>query len=277
MADLPQLFHFDEGPEGFEDLAVKHGMRLWSEATLMAALGYVADDSFKQVIHKAQHACLSLDIEIEENFVRQADATHLFTRFACYLIAINGDSQKPQVAAAQVYFAALAHTFQTALEHSQAVDRVLIREEVSHGEKSLSSSASRHGVENYSFFQNAGYRGMYNMNLKALKLKKGVKGGESLIDRMDRTELAAHLFRITQTDEKIKRVGATGQLILEEIAKTVGKQVRKSMIEISGQKPELIPLAEPIAESKKKLKAAGKQFRELDHQTTDGESADRTL
>ncbi len=268
MADLPQMFQFDEGPGGFEDQAIQSGMHLWSEATLMAALGYQAADSFRPVVHKAQHACLSLDIEIEDHFVRQADSTHHFTRFACYLIAINGDSQKPQVAAAQVYFAALAHTFQTALEHSQAVDRVLIREEVSHGEKSLSSSASRHGVENYSFFQNAGYRGMYNMNLKALKLKKGVKSGESLIDRMDKTELAAHLFRITQTDAKIKRVGATGQAMLEEIAKTVGKQVRKSMIEISGQKPESIPLAEPLAESKKKLKAAGKEFRKLDHEAS---------
>ncbi len=272
MAELPQLFQFDDGPGGFEDLAIRNGVHLWSEATLMAALGYEAADSFKPVVHKALHACLSLDIEIEDNFVRQADSSHLFTRFACYLIAINGDSQKPQVAAAQVYFATLAHTFQTAIEHSQAVDRVLIREEVSHGEKSLSSSASRHGVENYSFFQNAGYRGMYNMNLKALKLKKGVKSGESLIDRMDKTELAAHLFRITQTDAKIKSVGATGQLMLEEIAKKVGKQVRKTMIEISGQKPESIPLAEPIAESKKKLKAAGKEFRKLDHEATEGTS-----
>ena len=272
MADLPQLFHFDEGPGRFEDLAIKNGVRLWSEATLMAALGYLAADSFRHVVHKAQHACLSLDITIEENFVYQADSSYLFTRFACYLIAINGDSQKPQVAAAQVYFAALAHTFQTALEHSQAVDRVPIRDEVSQGEKSLASSASRHGVENYSFFQNAGYRGMYNMNLKALKLKKGVKSGETLIDRMGKTELAAHLFRITQTDEKIKQVGATGQVILEAIAKKVGKQVRKSMIEISGQKPEQIPLAEPIAEAKKKLKAAGKQFRKLDHEVSDGTS-----
>lgn len=266
MADLPQLFQFDDSPGGFEDQVIKNGSHLWSEATLRAALGYQSVDSFQHVVHKAQLVCLSLDIAIEDNFVRQGDGSYLLTRFACYLIAINGDPQKPAVAAAQVYFATLAHTFQSALEHAQAVDRVLIREEVSQGEKSLTSTAKHHGVRNFPFFQNAGYRGMYNMNLSALKVKKGLKTEEVLMDRMGKTELAAHLFRITQTDEKIKNMGVTGQAMLESIAKNVGEEVRKSMMRISGHKPENIPLAEPIRETRRKLKDAGKELGKLDHQ-----------
>lgn len=264
MDELTILFHFNDGEESFEDLAIKNGKNLWSETDLMKALGYQTADSFKRVVTKAQQACLSIGISFEENFLRQPDGSYRFTRFACYLIAVNGDPKKPQVAAAQVYFAALADTCQNAIDHSQAIDRVLIRDEVKEGEKSLSSTAKRHGVQNYPFFQNAGYRGMYNMNLSALKEKKGLKEGEVLIDRMGKAELAAHLFRITQTDEKIKNTGASGQAMLESIAKSVGEEVRRSMLKISGQKPENIPLAEPISETRRKLKDTGKKFGKLD-------------
>jgi DNA-damage-inducible protein D len=258
------LFHFDDDHRSFEDLAVKNGANLWEQADLMAALDYQSHDAFRSVMLKAMQACLSLGIATEDNFVRQADQTYRFTRFACYLIAMNGDPKKTQVAAAQVYFAALAETFQSALEHADAIDRVLVRDEVADGEKSLSSTAKRHSVTNYAFFQNAGYRGMYNMNLNRLRNHKGLSEGENLIDRMGKAELAAHLFRITQTDEKIKKDGIQGQRLLEDAALRVGKQVRKSMLEISGRKPEDLPPAEHLKDVKKRLKATDKQLRTLD-------------
>lgn len=263
MSQEITLFHFDEEPRSFEDLAITNGTNLWNEADLMEALGYQSAESFKKVVIKAQQALLSLGVAFEENFVRQSSGDYRLTRFACYLIAMNGDSKKHQVAAAQVYFATLAETFRSAIEHSEAIDRIVIRDEVTDGEKSLASTASRHGVENHAFFQNAGYRGMYNMNLNALKDKKGLKKGEKLIDRMGKEELAAHLFRITQTDAKIKKDGMTGQKQLENAAEQVGKQVRRTMIEISGQRPEHLPLAEPIKDVKKTLKSTSKQFRNL--------------
>ena len=265
MSQEITLFHFEEEPRSFEDLAIENGTNLWNEADLMAALGYQSAESFKKVVIKAQQALLSLGVPFEENFYRQPSGDYRLTRFACYLVAMNGDSKKPQVAAAQVYFATLAETFRSAIEHSEAIDRILIREEVTDGEKSLASTASRHGVENHAFFQNAGYRGMYNMNLNALKEKKGLKKGEKLMDRMGKEELAAHLFRITQTDAKIKKDGLSGQRLLESAAEQVGKQVRRTMIEISGQRPEHLPLAEPIKDVKKTLKSTSKQFQKLDH------------
>lgn len=258
------LFHFDDGRSSFEDIAIINGTNLWSEDLLMKALGYENADSFRKVIMKAMQACLSLSIATEDNFIRGDDGAYRLTRFACYLVAMNGDSKKPNVAAAQMYFAVLAETFQNAIGHANAIDRILIREEVAEGEKSLASTASQHGVEKYAFFQNAGYRGMYNMNLGQLRQKKGIGAKEKLIDRMGKEELAAHLFRITQTDAKIKKEGVRGQTLLEATAEKVGKQVRKTMIEISGQRPENLPAVETIQEVKKTIKGTNKRFRTLD-------------
>ena len=258
------LFHFETDQSSFEDMAIINGTNLWAEDVLMKSLGYESSESFRKVIMKAMQACLSLSIATEDNFIRGEDGAYRLTRFACYLVAMNGDSKKPNVAAAQVYFAALAETFHNAIEHANAIDRVLIRDEVTEGEKSLASTAKRHGVENYAFFQNAGYRGMYNMNLGQLRQKKGIGAKEKPIDRMGKEELAAHLFRITQTDAKIKKEGVQGQKLLEATAEKVGKQVRQTMFEISGQRPENLPAAESIQEVKKAIKGTSKRFRAID-------------
>ena len=121
------------------------------------------------------------------------------------------------------------------------VERVLIREEVSGREKSLSSTAKQAGVVNYAFFQNAGYLGMYNMNLSQLRTRRGLPGSVTPLDYMGKTELAGNLFRITQTEEKIKNEKIKGQQSLEIAAKEVGKKVRKTMIEISNVAPENLP------------------------------------
>ena len=258
------LFEADGGGSSFESLAITNGINLWGESVLMRALDYHGEESFRKVVMKAMQACLSLGIPTEDNFLRQADQSYRFTRFACYLIAMNGDPKKANVAAAQVYFASLAATFQNALEHADAIDRVLIRDEVTEGEKSLSSTAKQHGIQNYAFFQSAGYRGMYNMNLAKLRDRKGLGPKEKVIDRMGKEELAAHLFRITQTAAKIRNTGVRGQQLLEATAENVGKQVRKSMIEISGQKPEDLPASTLITDVRKQLKSTSKALTRLD-------------
>lgn len=181
------VFHFNEGVASFDDLGVKNGITHWAENLVRDALGYQAEASFRNVINKAMQTCLTLGIALEENFSKQPDGSYALTRFACYLIAMNGDNKKQEVAAAQAYFATLAATFQTAIEHVDGIDRIQIREEVTAGEKSLASAANRHGVTNYAFFQNAGFRGMYNMNMSALNSHKGIEKGERLIsDYADR-------------------------------------------------------------------------------------------
>src|SRR5262249_22345393 len=141
------VFHFEDNQPSFEDLGKPNGARYWIESDLMQALEYQTKANFRKVVTRAMQACLSLGIQTEDNFVLDAGEYKL-TRFACYLIAMNGDPKKSSVAAAQLYFAALAETFQSRLEHAENIDRVLIREEMTDGLKTLSSTAKRHGVQN---------------------------------------------------------------------------------------------------------------------------------
>jgi DNA-damage-inducible protein D len=126
----------------------------------------------------------------------------------------------------------MAEAFRQYVQRADDVERVLIRGEVSDREKALSGTASAHGVEHYQFFQNAGYRGMYNMDLAQIRMKKRVPGGRSPLDLMGKTELAANLFRITQTDEKIRNEDVHGQKPLERAAEHVGRKVRDTMISL---------------------------------------------
>lgn len=258
MNDITSLFHFDSDRPSFEDMGKPNGTTHWDEEVLMGSLGYEHRASFRKAVMRAKQACLSAGLQCEAHFVLQDDGSHLFTRFGCYLVAMNGSPSKPQVAAAQAYFATLAETFQTHLEHADGMDRMLIRDEVSDGQKSLASTAKRHGVENYAFFQNKGYLGLYNMTLAKLCERKGIGPGAKLINHMGKTELAANLFRITQTDAKIKNENITGQNALENAALNVGRTVRNTMINTSGTRPEDLPPGEDINEVRKKIKGTSK-------------------
>lgn len=263
MAD--SLFHFEDGERSFEDLVVTNGVDAWLEPDVMQALGYSDPNSFRKVIMRAMQACLSLGIMPDDNFIKDGDGYKL-TRFACYLVAMNGDTKKPPVAAAQMYFASLASTYQTHLEHADGIDRLVIREEVKAGEKSLSTTAAAHGVstKGYALFRDAGYRGMYNMSLRELKQSKGLSKKATVADHMGRTELAAHLFRITQTEAHISERELHGQRILENAARSVGASVRQLVIQNTGKTPEQLPTAEPINKVRTKIKGANKTLKKLD-------------
>jgi DNA-damage-inducible protein D len=265
------VFHFDEDRDNFEGHAVNNGIICWYAADLMQMLGYQSLGSFRGAINKAMGACIALGINVAENFV-QTDRSSSggpandikLSRFACYLTAMNADAKKPQVAAAQAYFAALAESFQQSFQEADAVERVLIREEVSEREKILSGVAKQAGVLVYAFFQNEGYRGMYNMPLAQLRARRGIPAGKTPLDHMGKAELAGNLFRITQTEEKIKNEGIRGQPSLERAAFQVGQKVRHTMIELSGKPPESLPVEEHIKDVKKGLKTTQKGFAKLD-------------
>ena len=259
------LFHFSEDTRSFEDLARANGGTYWKEEDMREAMGYTDPNGFRKVIMRAMQACLSLGIIPDDNFVRE-DGSYQLTRFACYLVAMNGDTKKAQVAAAQVYFASLAATYATHLEHADGIDRLVIRDEVRGGEKSLASTAKRHGVHGrgYGLFKDAGYRGMYNMSLRELKQYKGLRESVTIADHMGRPELAAHLFRITQTEARIEQNGIQGQRLLEDAARAVGVSVRQLVMQNTGSRPEDMPAAEPISQVKKRIKGSGRTLKKLD-------------
>jgi DNA-damage-inducible protein D len=177
---------------------------------------------------------------------------------------MNGDPKKPQVAQAQAYFVQWAEACRLYLEQAEGVERVAIRGEISEHERTLSGTAKAAGVVEYGLFQNAGYRGLYNMDLWQIRRRKGVPQGRSPLDFMGKTELAANLFRVTQTEEKIRAEKIRGQKPLERTAEGVGRKVRQTMIEISGKRPEELPPAEDIKEVHKKLKTSHREIRKLD-------------
>ena len=251
-------------------MASENGTLMWREDALMMALGYTNRTSFHKVVFRAMQACVTLNLDPHADFVRTG-SSYKFTRFACYLIAMNGDSKKPQIAMVQAYLGSFAHAVYDRRQQAEIVDRIVIREEMKEGHKSLFDTAHKHGVENYGLFANEGYRGMYNRSLHEIEALKGVGPREDLIDRMGRTELAANLFRVTLTDDKIQNDDVRGQKALEETAYGVGQVVREAVIKAGGSRPEDLPLAPHIREAKKALKAAGKKLKQIGAEEAEAE------
>ncbi|GMU33212.1 MAG: hypothetical protein HS101_11925 [Planctomycetia bacterium] len=241
----------------------------WLASDLMKLLGYSDAVSFNGAINRAIAACATLNISVHDNFEvirRSSDGNdYWLSRFGCYLTVMNGDVKKPAVAKAQAYFISIAEAVRQASEESENVERVILRRDIAEREKSLSSVARRGQIENYARFQDAGYRGMYNMSLWQIKQHKGISKKDSLIDHMGRTELAANVFRLTQTEEKIRRDKIMGQLPLETAAREVGGIVRDTMIEISGAAPEDLKPRESIKKVRSGLKKTQKKLEKVVH------------
>jgi DNA-damage-inducible protein D len=270
VTDL-DVFHFDPGKQNFEDYSQINGITHWSARLFMKFLGYEDWNSFHKAINRAIGTCTTLNIPVAENFIQceqvidgVACADYKLSRFACCLTALNGDPKKPKVAAAQAYFVSLADVLQKYFASADNVDRVMIREEITEREITLSGVAKSAGVEIYAYFQSAGYRGMYNMDYRTLKARKGVHQSRSLLDFMRKDELAANLFRLSLTEGRIKKDNVRGQGQLEYVAEDVGQKVRRTMIEETGIRPEDIPVAQDIRLVKKGLKEAHKELGKLD-------------
>lgn len=256
----------------FEDFGHDNGQRYWWESELRRVLGYnETGKGWERATGRAIAACTALGISVPENFshtTREVNGATVsdckLSRFACYLIAMNGDPRKPEVARAQAYFATVAEAARQIALQIEGVERVVVRDEMIDREKSLSSVAKGAGVRDYALFQNAGYRGLYNMNLSQLRSLKGVKDGRTPLDFMGKEELAANLFRITQTEAKIKKENVRGQYHLEATAENVGRQVRKTIQEIGGTMPERLPPAEDLNKVKSGLKQTHRELQKMD-------------
>jgi len=259
---MTQLSAFDDQkPLTFEDFKNENGEVYWWASDLMRMVGYKDMPAFEKVLDRATKAMVSLGIPHYTNIIhheREVDGVKTkdfkLSRFACYIAVMNGDPRKPEVAAAQVYFAQQTRQFELQVQGHNEMDRLLIRDELTEGNKSLSSAAKRAGVTDFVRFQDAGYMGLYNMKAWQLKGRRGLAKTGKLADHMGRTELAANLFRVTQTEERIRNKGIKGQAALETTHHDVGREVRDIVRRNTGNAPENLPQEKQLPEVKKQLK-----------------------
>jgi DNA-damage-inducible protein D len=255
----------------FEDLKKvnQHGIEYWSARELQPYLGYSQWRRFENAIQKAIESCKQSGNDPNYHFAgagkkinRGKGATlivedyHL-SRFACYLIAQNGDPRKLEIAHAQKYFAIQTRRQELTDAAMEDLERLEMRKQASQDFKALSGAARDAGVQNKMFgiFHDAGYKGLYGgLGADAIKSRKGIDPKEQLMDRINRTELAANQFRMTQAKEKLKRENIKNQKDAIEAHETVGKEVRAAIAKIGGTPPENIPPAEHIKKVEKRLK-----------------------
>lgn len=195
----------------------ENGVEYWKARELMPLLDYSDWRNFNKVIDKAKIACRNSKQSIISHFVDINEIVNLgsgstreienykLSRYACYLIAQNGDPYKKPVAQAQTYFAIQTRKQEIFQQLDKGGQRLFLRGEVKTHNKELNTTAYSAGVKNFGKFNNAGYIGLYGMKKSSVQIKKGI-GKDDVLDRAGATELAANLFRITQTDEKLNRL-----------------------------------------------------------------------
>ena len=251
---------------------IKHtdnnGNEFWMARQLSKALEYTDFRNFSSVIEKAKEACKNSGhkiadhlVEVNEVVAVGSGATYHYpsyklSRYACYLIVQNADPNKETVALGQTYFAV-----QTRLQEIRHMDeynqlstedekRLFLRTELAKHNTQLAAAAKDAGVIepiDYAIFQNHGYKGLYGgLDAKAIHAKKGLKKSQQILDHMGSTELAANLFRATQTEDKLKREQIKGKEKANKTHYEVGKKVRQTIQEIGGEMPEDLPVANSI-------------------------------
>lgn len=238
----------------------EYGEEFWYARELQTALEYSEWRNFLNIVEKAKTACDNSGVNTFDHFVdinkmveigsgaeRYIDDIML-SRYACYLIVMNGDSRKEIIALGQTYFAVKARQqelIDNYNELSEEQKRLAIRNEMKAHNKSLAEAAEMAGIESprdYAIFQNKGYQGLYGgLGVSEIHKLKGLKRNEKILDHMGSTELAANLFRATQTDEKIRRENIKGKNEANQAHYDVGKKVRQTIKELGGTMPEDLP------------------------------------
>ena len=238
---------------------IKHidecGNEYWSARELQEALKYKEWRKFTNVIKKSKDACNNSGNVVENHFVgtdkmikiakgaQRNIIDYKLSRYACYLIAQNGDSRKKTIALAQTYFAVQTRKMEiTEKEYSNLTEeekRFYQRNLTRKGNYSLNQTAKKAGVKNFDRFHNAGYKGLYNGETAAdIAKRKGLRYREDILDNMCSEELAANLFRITQTEAKLKNDNIKGENKANKVHYNIGKNIREVIEKNGGTMPE---------------------------------------
>lgn len=261
---------------------IKHinddGIEFWYARELQSVLEYTQWRNFESVIDKAKIACINSGNDVDDHFAdlsktipmpktaEKSIPDYQLSRYACYLIVQNGDPRKEVIALGQTYFAIKTRQQELIEDYDRLTEeqkRLAIRNEMIAHNKSLAEAAQMAGIEDpkdYAIFQNKGYQGLYGgLGVKEIHARKGLKKSQKILDHMGSTELAANLFRATQTDDKIRREGVKGKEAANQTHFAVGKKVRQTIKELGGTMPENLPTPEKSAkqierEQQKRLK-----------------------
>ena len=260
----------------------EYGEEYWLARELQPVLEYAQWRRFSDAIERAKLACKNSGFAVEDHFAdagkmvdigsgaeREIDDVML-SRYACYLIVMNGDPRKEVIAIGQTYFAVKTRQQELIDNYEQLSEdqkRLAIRNEMIAHNKSLAEAAQMAGVvdpRDYAIFQNKGYQGLEGgLGAKEIHARKGLKNSQKILDHMGSTELAANLFRATQTDEKLRRENIQGKQAAYDTHYQVGKKVRQTIKELGGTMPEDLPTPQKsIAQiereqEKRKLKSGG--------------------
>lgn len=248
----------------------------WSARQLAKILEYADYRNFEMVIKKAKESCKNSGQSILDHFVDVTDMIEIgktasreikdtyLSRYACYLIMQNADPSKEIVALGQTYFAIQTRRQEVQDQTIEDQKRVFLREEMTAHNKHLAETASQAGVTNYGRFTNYGYMGLYGgLSMQQIHAMKRLKPTQKILDHMGSEELAANLFRATQTDAKIRREQIKGEARANQTHFEVGRKVRQTIQELGGTMPEKLPVGDDITKAKRRV-SSQKTMSQLD-------------